>query len=72
MEVLGKAVKRLPPELCQRYPSVPWKLVAGMRDRVSHGYDAIDYATLWDTVQDDVPRLLATVEQMLKDLAAAK
>ena len=68
MEVLGEAVKRLPPELCQRHPAVPWKLVAGMRDRVSHGYDAIDYATLWDTVRDDVPGLLTTVEQMLKDL----
>jgi uncharacterized protein with HEPN domain len=35
---------------------------------LSHGYDAIDYATLWDTVHDDVPGLIATVEQMLKDL----
>ena len=65
-------MKRLPPELCQRYPAVPWKLVAGMRDRVSHGYVAIDYATLWDTVRDDVPALLATVEQMLKDLETQK
>jgi uncharacterized protein with HEPN domain len=71
MEILGEAVKRLPPELCQRYPAVPWKLVAGMRDRVSHGYDGIDYAMLWDTVHEDVPGLLATVEQMLKDLPAA-
>jgi len=46
MEVLGEAVKRLPPDLCQRYPAVPWKLLAGMRDRVSHGYDAIDYQIL--------------------------
>ena len=38
------------------------------RDRVSHSYDAIDYATLWDTVRDDVPGLLVTVEQMLKEL----
>jgi len=72
MEVLGEAVKRLPPELCQCHPAVPWKLVAGMRDRVSHGYDAIDYATLWDTVHDDVPGLLATVGQMLKDLDSGK
>ncbi|MCX8092349.1 MAG: DUF86 domain-containing protein [Verrucomicrobiae bacterium] len=68
MEVLGEGVKRLPPELCARYPSVPWRLIAGMRDRISHGYDAIDYATLWDTVRDDVPGLLMTVEQMLQDL----
>ena len=43
-----------------------------MRDRVSHGYDAIDYATLWDTVRDDVPTLLAMVEQMLKDFDSGK
>ena len=42
MEVLGESVKRLPPDLCQRYPAVPWKLVTGLRDRVSHGYDGID------------------------------
>jgi uncharacterized protein with HEPN domain len=68
MEVLGEAVKRLPQELCARYPTVPWRLMVGMRDRISHGYDAIDYTTLWDTVRDDLPGLLATVEQMLKDL----
>ena len=45
---------------------------AQMRDRVSHGYDAIDYATLWDTVHDDVPGLLVTVEQMLKELDFGK
>jgi len=72
MEILGEAVKRLPPDLCQRYPAVPWKLVAGMRDRVSHGYDAIDYATLWDTVRADVPGLLVTVEQMLNDLGSGE
>jgi uncharacterized protein with HEPN domain len=44
MEVLGEAVKRLPPELTARYPAVDWRGIAGMRDRVSHGYDAIDYS----------------------------
>ena len=68
LEVVGEAVKRLPADLCARYPAVQWMLIAGMRDRVSHGYDAIDYATLWDTVQADIPGLLATIEQMLKDL----
>ena len=68
MEVLGEAVKRLPAELRQRYPQVAWRLVAGMRDKISHGYDAVDYQTLWETVQRDVPVLLTTVEQMLRDL----
>lgn len=67
MEVLGEAVKRLPPELTARYPGVNWRAIAGMRDRISHGYDAVDYDLLWQAVEAHVPGLLATVEQMLKD-----
>jgi uncharacterized protein with HEPN domain len=68
MEVMGEAVKRLPPELTARYPTVDWRGIAGMRDRVSHGYDAVDYGLLWQSVETRVPGLLATVEQMLRDL----
>ncbi len=68
LEILGEAVKRLPAELRDRYPAVPWRLVAGMRDRLSHGYDDIRHDVLWNTVQHDVPVLLTTVEQMLRDL----
>jgi uncharacterized protein with HEPN domain len=68
MEVLGEAVKRLPDELRSRYPAVDWRGIAGMRDRVSHGYDAVDYEVLWRAVQDRVPGLLSTIERMLRDL----
>jgi uncharacterized protein with HEPN domain len=51
LELVGEAVKRLSPELIERYPAVPWRQVAGMRDRLSHGYDDIHYDVLWDTVQ---------------------
>ena len=68
MEVLGQAVKRLPSELTAQYPAVDWRGIAGMRDRVSHGYDAIDYGLLWLAVDRRVPGLLDTVERMLKDL----
>jgi len=68
MEILGEAVKRLPPKLTSRYPAVDWRGIAGMRDHVSHGYDAIDYGLLWQSVETRVPGLLVTVEQMLKDL----
>jgi uncharacterized protein with HEPN domain len=68
MEILGEAVKRLPPDLTARYSAVDWRGIAGMRDWISHGYDAVDYGMLWQAVQKDVPPLLATIEQMLKDL----
>jgi uncharacterized protein with HEPN domain len=68
MEVLGEAVKRLPTELKAKYPAVDWRGIAGMRDRVSHGYDSIDYDVLWQSVETRVPGLLTTVSQMLADL----
>jgi uncharacterized protein with HEPN domain len=68
LEILGEAVKRLPDELRRCYPQVEWRAIAGMRDRLSHGYDAIDYEILWKAVQEQLPDLLATVEQMLRDV----
>ncbi len=68
MEVLGEAVKRLPQALIARYPAVDWRGIAGMRDRVSHGYDGIDYDVLWKAVKDRIPGLLVTLDQMLRDL----
>jgi uncharacterized protein with HEPN domain len=72
MEVLGEAVKRLPPDLTVRYPAVDWRGIAGMRDRVSHGYDTIDYGLMWQSVETRVPGLLVTVGQMLKDLESGE
>ena len=68
IEIVGEAVKRLPAELKERYPDVPWKEIAGTRDHLSHGYDDVDYQVLWDAVNNDIPKLLATVERMLSDL----
>ena len=72
IEIVGEGVKRLPMDLRSRHPSVPWKEIAGTRDHLSHGYDDVDYQVLWDAVQKDVPVLLVTVEQMLKDLDCGK
>lgn len=72
LEIVGEGVKRLPMDLRSQHPSVPWKEIAGTRDHLSHGYDDVDYQVLWDAVQKDLPVLLATVEQMLKDLDAAR
>lgn len=68
IEILGEGVKRLPLDLRARHPAVPWKEIAGTRDRLSHGYDDVNHQVLWDAVQNDVPPLLAAIDQMLKEV----
>ena len=67
IEIIGEGVKRLPSELRNLHPDVPWKEIAGTRDHLSHGYDDVDYQVLWDAVQSDLPILVETVERMLKE-----
>jgi uncharacterized protein with HEPN domain len=69
LEIIGEAVKRLPEELCQSYPDVPWKGMAGMRDRIIHGYDNVDLEIVWDVVKRDFPHIKPKIEGILVDYA---
>ena len=63
--VMGEAVNRLSHEFRAQHPSVPWSLVAGMRDHLIHGYDIVDWDEVWKTATSDVPGLLAQIEPLL-------
>jgi uncharacterized protein with HEPN domain len=58
LEVIGEAAKRLSPEFRSAHSHVPWRQVAGMRDRLIHGYDDIDLITVWEAAIRDVPHLV--------------
>ncbi len=58
MECIGEAVKRLPPEFTEKHPQIPWSAIAGMRDRIAHGYDSIEYSVLWNAAVNNIPTLL--------------
>jgi uncharacterized protein with HEPN domain len=68
MELVGESAKRLPVDLRDRYPEVPWCKVAGMRDVISHAYEDLSYEILWDALQIQFPQLLSTVKRMISDL----
>ncbi len=53
--IVGEAIKRLPPELRARYAENGWRNAAGTRDRIAHGYDAVDHETLWKEAQEKFP-----------------
>ncbi len=63
--VMGEAVKRLSPEYRERYSEIPWSLVAGMRDKLIHGYDIVDVEEVWKTASDDIPELPDHIEPLL-------
>jgi uncharacterized protein with HEPN domain len=66
LEVAGEAAKRIPDDVRARYPAVPWRLMAGMRDRLIHGYDAVDLDILWQTVTADVPPVRAPLAEAIR------
>ena len=63
--VMGEAVKRLSQDFRTQYPAIPWALIAGMRDKLVHGYDIVDLDEVWKTADADVPDLLSLLEPML-------
>jgi len=65
IEIVGEAANRLPIEDQARYPSIPWREIVGMRNRLVHGYDAVDLDVLWDTVKEDLPELIKELERIL-------
>jgi len=65
LEVVGEAARHVPPEEQAKYPAIPWAKIIGMRNRLIHGYDSIDFAILYATVTEDLPRLISELEKIL-------
>ncbi len=63
--LLGQAAKRLSADFTDRHPHIPWREIAGMRDRVIHQYDRVDLNLVWQVVETDIPELLRNIEPLL-------
>lgn len=72
LEIIGEAVKQVPDDLRQKYPHVEWKAIAGMRDRLIHGYFGVDYDIVWDAVISKIPVLQQEVERIIRDESAGQ
>jgi len=65
LEIIGEAVKHLPNDFRESYPSIKWRKMAGMRDKLIHNYFGVDYDLVWDAVIKEVPILDSKIRDIL-------
>jgi len=65
IEIIGEAAGRVSQEGQDKYSSIPWPQIIGMRNRLIHGYDQVDLNLLWDTIEIDLPPLISELENIL-------
>ena len=69
LEIIGEATKKLSDSVKAKYPEIPWKDIAGMRDKLIHDYLGVDIDAVWDTIQKDIPVLKKKLKTIFSSLS---
>jgi len=69
IEVIGEATKNIPKTIRDKYPTIPWKKMTGIRDKMIHEYFGVDTKILWKTIKKDIPPLKSLVQKVLENLS---
>lgn len=67
-EIIGEATKSVPEDVKTKYSDIPWKQMAGMRDRLIHEYFGIDLEIVWKTIKDDLPQIKPLIKSIADEL----
>lgn len=65
LQIIGEAIRKIPESIQKRYPSIPWREIAGLRNRVTHVYFDVDIDIIWDVVQSELPVLKTQVQRII-------
>lgn len=68
-EIIGEATKNVPETIRVKYPEIPWKEMAGMRDRLIHFYFGIKYSLVWQTIKDIIPSIKPLIYKIIEDVS---
>ncbi|HKH49259.1 MAG TPA: DUF86 domain-containing protein [Thermoanaerobaculia bacterium] len=67
LEIVGEAAKKIPPEVRVLRQEIPWREIAGMRDKLTHDYFGVDVSVIWKTVGEDLPPLEEGIRSLLDE-----
>jgi uncharacterized protein with HEPN domain len=68
LEIIGEASKKIPQVFKDQTPEIPWRSIAGMRDKMIHDYMGVNQAVVWKTVIEDLPPLIEQLRNITKTL----
>ncbi len=69
LEIIGEAIKNLPPEFKDNYNQVPWKKISGLRDKLIHEYFGVDINLVWVIIVRDLPELKQNISNILEEIS---
>jgi len=68
LEVIGEAAKHIPEDIVQKHKEIPWKKMAGMRDRLIHFYFGVKQDLVWRTIKQDLPEIKPLIKKIIDEL----
>ena len=66
LEIIGEATKQIPADVKQDWQQVPWRNIAGMRDKLIHDYVGVNYSIVWDVIKNKIPEIRFVIAQMIQ------
>jgi uncharacterized protein with HEPN domain len=67
IEIIGEAIKNLSEQLRSRYTEIPWKSMAGMRDKLIHHYFGVNFSIVWKVAKEELPEIINHIEQIIEN-----
>ena len=68
IEIMGEAAKHIPEYIRKKYPQIPWKDIAGMRDKLIHFYFGVNLEKVWLVLKEDIPTLKPAIQKVLDNM----